>query len=160
MPDENNEPATKADISLLKTELRAELATKTELASVKTELREDIARLDKKIDRVAIEVVKTNERIGQLGEDLRQDMRQLNSDITAKLDVFIGKMETIWRRRRISSMSSKSSPPTPRNGNVPTETSPSRTKSCSNLSPLKARPKFRRPGTNSALRRGSPSVKV
>lgn len=90
MPDESAQPATKADISLL----RAELATKSEL-------QEGITRLDKKIDRVAIEVVKTNERIGQLGEGLRQDMRQLNSDVTAKLDAFIGKMETIWKESAV-----------------------------------------------------------
>lgn len=107
MPDENDKPATKADISLLRVELRAELATKTELReeisllATKAELREGMTRLDKKIDRVAIEVVKTNERIGQLGEDLRQDMRQLNSDISAKLDVFIGKMETIWKESAV-----------------------------------------------------------
>jgi len=33
---------------------------KTELAAVKTELREDLARLDKKIDRVAAALVNTH----------------------------------------------------------------------------------------------------
>lgn len=84
MVDDSDKPATKAD-----------------LATIKTELREDITRLDKKIDRVAVEVVKTNEQMGQLGKDLRQDMRQLNSDVTAKLDVFIGKMETIWKESAV-----------------------------------------------------------
>ena len=53
------EPATKADISLL----RAEFAAKIESL-------EEIARLDKKIDRVASELVNTQSDI----RDIRRDM--------------------------------------------------------------------------------------
>ena len=72
MPDESDQPATKADISLLK----AEMATKTELAAVKTELREDIARLDKKIDRVAVALVNT-----------QADVRKIEQTMATKNDV-------------------------------------------------------------------------
>ena len=75
VPDDSDKPATKSDLSLLRTDLRAELlATKTELRAellaTKTELREDITRLDKKIDRVATGLVNTQADV----RDIRRDM--------------------------------------------------------------------------------------
>jgi hypothetical protein len=89
MPDDNAKSATKADISLL----RAELATKTELAAVKTELREDIVRLDKKIDRVAVEMVKTQGQMQQMEERINAKMDTRFNQVLSAIDSFAKKSE-------------------------------------------------------------------
>ncbi len=104
MPDENDKPATKADISLLraelatKTELREAislLATKTELAAVKTELREDIARLDQKIDRVAVALVNTQADVREIRNDMATKMATKDdiSRVLSAIDAFAKKSE-------------------------------------------------------------------
>lgn len=93
MPDENSQPATKADISLLKDELRAELATKAELAAVKTELKGDISRLDKKIDRVAVEVVKTQGQMQEMEERINAKMDTRFNQVIGAIDAFAKKSE-------------------------------------------------------------------
>ncbi|MBI4060409.1 MAG: hypothetical protein HY403_03165, partial [Elusimicrobia bacterium] len=83
MPDENDKPATKADISLL--------ATKTDMADVKTGitlLKTDITRLDKKIDRVAVEVVKTQGQMQQMEERINAKMDTRFSQVLSAIDAF------------------------------------------------------------------------
>jgi hypothetical protein len=72
MPDDNEKPATKADISLL----RAELSTKTELAAVKTELAAVKTELTAQINRVAAALVNT-----------QTDVREIRNDMATKDDV-------------------------------------------------------------------------
>lgn len=99
MLDDNEKPATKADISLL----RAEVATKTELAGVKTDIsllmtdmadvKTDITRLDKKIDRVAVEVVKTQGQMQQMEERLNAKMDTRFNQVLSAIDTFAKKSE-------------------------------------------------------------------
>ena len=72
MSDESGQPATKADISLL----RAELATKTELREEIAGLDKKIVGLDKKIVRVAVELVNT-----------QADIRRIEQSMATKKDV-------------------------------------------------------------------------
>lgn len=82
MPDDNEKLATKADISLL----RAELATKDELADA-------VSRLDKKIDRVAVEVVKTQGRMQQMEERINVKMDTRFNQVLGAIDAFAKKWE-------------------------------------------------------------------
>lgn len=68
MLDENDKPATKADISLLKADM-ALMATKTELAAVKTDLTAQI-------NRVAVALVNT-----------QADVRRIEQSMATKKDV-------------------------------------------------------------------------
>ena len=92
MPDENSEPATKADISLLKADislLRVEL--KAELAS-----KAALDRLDKKIDRVAAAVVNTQADIKEIRNDMATKMATKDdiSRVLKAIDAFAGKSES------------------------------------------------------------------
>lgn len=111
MPDENDKPATKADISILRTELKNDisllatktelreaislLATKTELADVKTELKGDIARLDQKIDRVAVALVNTQADVREIRNDMATKMATKDdiSRVLSAIDAFTKKSE-------------------------------------------------------------------
>ena len=66
MANNGDNPATKADISLLK----AELATKTELREGITLLDKKIDILDKKIDRVAVALVNTQADVREIRHDM------------------------------------------------------------------------------------------
>lgn len=88
MPDENDKPATKADISLL--------ATKTDMAAVTTDitsLKADITRLDKKIDRVAVEVVKTQGQMQQMEDRINAKMDTRFNQVISAIDSFAKKSE-------------------------------------------------------------------
>lgn len=81
MPDENDKPATKADISLL--------ATKTDITLLKT----DITRLDKKIDRVAVEVVKTQGQMQQMEERINAKMDTRFNQVLSAIAAYVKKWE-------------------------------------------------------------------
>jgi hypothetical protein len=84
MPDDNEKPATKADISLL----RAELATKTELASVKTELTAQI-------NRVVAALVSTQADVREIRNDMATKMSTKDDvgRILSAIDAFANKSE-------------------------------------------------------------------
>jgi len=103
MPDESDQPATKADISLLGGELKAELASKAELkadiAAVKTELKADIAsvktELTAQINRVAVALVNTQADIREIRHDMATKMSTKDdiSRVLSAIDAFAKKSE-------------------------------------------------------------------
>lgn len=77
MPDDGDRPATKADLALLD------------------------QKIDASVGRLAKEILKTNDRMDSMEERLTLEMRRLNADVTGKMDVFIDRMETIWRESAV-----------------------------------------------------------
>ncbi len=68
-------------------------ATKTDIQR----LEGRIESLDARTHRLASEIVRTHERMDRMEEGLRQEMRQLNSQVLTALDASVGRMETLWR---------------------------------------------------------------
>ena len=102
---DGNQPATKADLYAFRSELRTEIGAvrselgmeiaagrsdmntlRSELYAVKTELKDDIRRL-------ALSLIKTNDRIDDLAQSLREEMRQNMSQILGAIDSFAKKAE-------------------------------------------------------------------
>lgn len=88
----------KSDIAGVRTELKSDIADvrtelKSDIADVRTELKSDISRLDKKIDRVAVEVVKTNVRMDDMHQSLSRKIDDGNNRIMTTLDAFVKKVE-------------------------------------------------------------------
>jgi capsule polysaccharide export protein KpsE/RkpR len=81
------EPATKADLAVLKTDLRAELSeVRAELSGVKTELSEAIVRLGADL-RAEMQTMRADLRaeMQTMGADLRGEVRTMRIDIEATL---------------------------------------------------------------------------
>jgi len=99
MHDESAQPATKADVSLLKgdisllkgditllkTELKAELATKTEITAVKTEITAVKTELIAQISRVAAALVNTQADVQRIEQSMatKKDVDRILSAIDA-----------------------------------------------------------------------------
>ncbi|MBI3505030.1 MAG: hypothetical protein HY059_09330 [Proteobacteria bacterium] len=56
-----------------------------------------LAGVEAGLQRVALDGIKTREGMGHLEERLKGDMRRLEAVVAAKLDVFMTRMETLWR---------------------------------------------------------------
>ena len=80
----DSSPATRAELHATRDDLKGDIK------SVRDELKTDIKRL-------ALGLDKTNQRMTEMEQGLRADMRELKTDVTTKLDTFIGRMETLWR---------------------------------------------------------------
>lgn len=87
MPDESDKPATKADISSLRTELKSDIS----LLATKTELD----RLDKKIDRVAAALVNTQSDVREIKNDMATKMATKDdiSRVLSAIDAFAKKWD-------------------------------------------------------------------
>ena len=94
----NNQPATKGDLALLKTDitdLRTEL--KTDITDLRTELKTDIQRLDQKIGQLdktvislAIELTKTQTDVREIKYNMATNMATKDdvSRLIAHIDAF------------------------------------------------------------------------
>ena len=73
MSENLNQPATKADLLALRTEL------KTEIGSLRTELKADIGRLDKTTKGIALDMVYVKEKIQNIEENMltKEDGRRM-----------------------------------------------------------------------------------
>ena len=81
MPDENDKPATKADISLL--------ATKAELATLKTELKNDISLLATKAELASVKTDLTAQinRVAAAVVNTQADVRRIEQTMATKDDI-------------------------------------------------------------------------
>ena len=74
MTDNGNKPATQAGLAEVKTELKADIkAVKADVETVKADqqtLKADNKRLDQKSDRIAAELIKTQDEVRQIKETM------------------------------------------------------------------------------------------
>jgi len=87
----------KTDVAVLKTDV-AELKTdvailKTDVAILKTDVAGLRSDLDASTKRLALEIVKTNDRVAHLESSLREEMRQNTDRILGAIDAFARKGE-------------------------------------------------------------------
>ena len=84
----NNQPATKGDLALLKTDitdLRTEL--KTDIADLRTELKTDIQRLDQKVGQLDKTVLSLAIELGKTQTDVREIKYNMATNMATKDDV-------------------------------------------------------------------------
>lgn len=101
--------ATKDDLQVLSRTLEEKIdGVRTELKSDVAQLQTDLSQLkeqyrslDGRICGLAVEVVKTRDRIDEVEISLKQEMRDLRADMTSRMDAFLVRFETIWRESAV-----------------------------------------------------------
>ncbi|MEK7234692.1 MAG: hypothetical protein AAB268_12820 [Elusimicrobiota bacterium] len=104
MLDDNEKPATKADIAYVKADIvavRADMtAVRADITDVKADIsllatKTELACLDKKIDRVAAALVNTQENVREIRNDMATKMATKDdiSRVLSAIDAFTKKSE-------------------------------------------------------------------
>ncbi|NNN06612.1 MAG: hypothetical protein HKL90_11985 [Elusimicrobia bacterium] len=90
MQDEDGAPATKGDLNRARSEM------KTEMENLRAQLRAESDRLDRRIGAahrgLAVEIVKTHERIDRVENNLRGEIRDSNSRILKAVEGFMSQV--------------------------------------------------------------------
>ncbi|MFH1726163.1 MAG: hypothetical protein ABII00_16260 [Elusimicrobiota bacterium] len=99
MPTENGgKPATQVQLQAVEQALKDDVgALRSELKAVEQTLKADIHGLDRKIDRVAVEVVKHSGRFDALEQTLRKEMTRGFERVTKTIDSFLSDLQTYAR---------------------------------------------------------------
>ena len=88
----NNQPATKGDLALLKTDitdLRTEL--KTDITDLRTELKTDIKNLTTTVNSLGVDVAKNTLRMDTLEHNMMEALRSFKRDLLSAFEASVMK---------------------------------------------------------------------
>ena len=88
----NNQPATKGDLALLKTDL-ADLRTelKTDIKNLDQKMDQKFAQTDKSLASLGLEAAKTNSRMDRLEHNMMEALRSFKSDLLSAFEASVMK---------------------------------------------------------------------